>query len=152
MTQAHLTGQLAMAAPPGAVVKALRDPAVLARLIPGCTGIKTVGPDAWTVHLEKAAGPLTLRLIAHLALVTQGDERHLLLTAKGRSLIAGSVSLDLALTLSQTDGATLLRHDGSVQADGLAGRLLQANDAKLAARSDQLFSRLRELVETSARA
>jgi len=152
MTQARLSGQMAIAAAPAVVAAALRDPAVLRRMIPGCTEIVPSGPDAWSARIEKAGGPVTLRFVAQLALETLRDGTDYVLTARGKTLIAGSVSLRLALALTGTAGTTVLRHDGVLQAEGLAGRLLQGKEAQIAARSDQLFSRLREHVEATARA
>lgn len=152
MTQARLSGQVAIAAAPAAVAAALRDPAVLRRMIPGCTDVMPIGPDTWSARIEKAAGPVTLRLVAQLALETLPDGAGYVLTARGKSLIAGSVSLRLALALTGAPGATLLQHEGVLQAEGLAGRLLQGNEAQVAARTGQLFDRLREHVEATARA
>jgi hypothetical protein len=39
-----------------------------------------------------------------------------------------------------------------LRAEGLAGRLLQGNEARVAARADQVFSRLRGHLEVDARA
>lgn len=152
MTEARLSGRIEIAAAPAVVAAALHDPAMLRRMIPGCAEISPAGPDAWSARIEKAAGPVTLRLVVRIALQTLPDGGGYVLTAQGKSLIAGSVSLRLALGLSDTDGSTVLEHDGTLQAEGMAGRLLQGNEARVAARSDQLFSNLREHVESAARA
>jgi hypothetical protein len=152
MTEARLSGQVAIAAAPAVVAAALRNPALLQRMIPGCTEVVPTGPDAWSARIEKAGGPVTLRFVAQLALETLCDGTDYVLTARGKNLIAGSVSLRLALALTDAAGATVLSHDGLLQAEGLAGRLLQGKEAQVAARTDQLFSRLREHVEAAARA
>jgi carbon monoxide dehydrogenase subunit G len=152
MTEARLSGRIEIAAAPAVVAAALHDPAMLRQMIPGCAEISPAGPDAWSARIEKAAGPVTLRLVARIALQTLPDEAGYVLTAQGKSLIAGSVSLHLALALRDTDGSTVLEHDGTLRAEGMAGRLLQGNEARVAARSDQLFSSLREHVEAAARA
>jgi carbon monoxide dehydrogenase subunit G len=152
MTEARLSGRTAIAAAPAVVAAALQDPALLRRMIPGCSDISPAGPDTWSARIEKAAGPVTLRLVARIALRTLPDGTGYVLTAQGKSLIAGSVSLRLALALCGTDGTTLLEHDGSLRAEGLAGRLLQGNQARVAARADQMFSHLREQIEAAARA
>jgi len=152
MTEARLSGRIEIAAAPAVVAAALHDPAMLRRMIPGCTDISPAGPDAWSARIEKAAGPVILRLVARIALQTLPDGVGYVLTAQGKSLIAGSVSLRLALALHDADGSTVLEHDGALRAEGLAGRLLQRTEARVAARSDQLFSSLREHAEAAARA
>jgi hypothetical protein len=110
------------------------------------------GPDAWSARIEKASGPVTLRFVAQLALETLRDGSDYVLTARGKNLIAGSVSLRLALALTGQAGSTVLSHDGVLLAEGLAGRLLQGKEAQITARSDQLFCPLRDHVEAAARA
>lgn len=152
MTEARLSGRIAIAAAPAVVAAALHDPALLRRMIPGCSDIAPAGPDTWSARIEKAAGPVTLRLVVQIALQRLPDRAGYMLTAQGKSLIAGSVSLRLALAFGGTDGCTVLEHDGSLRAEGLAGRLLQGNEARVAARADQVFSRLRGHLEVAARA
>jgi carbon monoxide dehydrogenase subunit G len=152
MTEARLSGRVAIAAAPAVVTAALRDPALLRRMIPGCTEIVATGPDAWSARIEKAGGPVTLRFVAHLALETLRDGADYVLTARGKTLIAGSISLRLALALTGQAGFTVLSHDGVLLAEGLAGRLLQGKEAQITARSDQLFCPLRDHVEAAARA
>jgi carbon monoxide dehydrogenase subunit G len=151
MTEARLSGRIAIAAAPAVVAAALQDPALLRRMIPGCSDIAPAGPDTWSARIEKAAGPVTLRLVVQIALQRLPDGAGYVLTAQGKSLIAGPVWLRLALALGGTDDFTVLEHDGSLRAEGLAGRLLQGNEARVAARADQVFSRLRGHLEVAAR-
>jgi uncharacterized protein len=149
MTDLTFAGQTEIAAPRARVAAALADARVLSRMIPGCTELTPTGPGTWTARIEKAAGPVMLRLTAALVLETLAEGQRYVLQARGRSLVAGAVALHMALALEEAPGGTRLIHDGRLSAEGLAGRLLRGQEVLLAGRSDALFSRLREHLETT---
>jgi uncharacterized protein len=147
MTEVSFAGRLLMAAPHTHVAAALRDPEMLRRLIPGCTGISPVAAGRWKAEIAKEAGPITLRLTAEVALDTLIEGERYVLRAEGRSVLAGFVRLRVALMLRDQPGGTEVSHDGRLEAKGLAGRLLRGHEADVAQRSDRLLERLRDHVE-----
>ena len=85
MTEARLSGGIAIAAAPAVVAAALHDPAVLHQMSPGRSEISPDGPDAWPARIEKATGPVTLRLAARIVLQTLADGTSPKPTARGKA-------------------------------------------------------------------
>ena len=85
MTEARLSGRIAIAAAPAVVAAALHDPAMLRPMIPGRSEISPAGPDAGSARIAKATGPVTLRLLARIVLQALPDRAGFVPTARGKA-------------------------------------------------------------------
>jgi carbon monoxide dehydrogenase subunit G len=143
----ELAGQTDFRVPRDRVAQALRDPDMLRRMIPACTGVTRLSPDTYEARIEKAAGPVTLRMTAQVSVEDLGQDRYIL-RAKGRSTLAGSVVAVLTLALLPAPGGTSLSHSGYLTATGLAGKLLGDHEDAVAGRVEGMFREIRDVIET----
>jgi carbon monoxide dehydrogenase subunit G len=144
----ELSGRTVFRVPQDRLAAALRDPEVLRRMVPACTGVTQLSPTEYEARIEKTAGPMTVRMTARISVEPLDGNRYLL-RAKGRNALAGSVEAVLTLTLAPAPGGTSLGHAGHLTATGLAARLLSGREAMLAERTDGMFRQLREAIEAA---
>jgi carbon monoxide dehydrogenase subunit G len=144
----ELSGRTVFRVQQDRLAEALRDPETLRRMIPACTAVSQLSPTEYEARIEKAAGPMKLRMTARVS-VEPLDANRYLLRAKGRNALAGSVEAVLTLTLAPAPGGTSLGHAGHLTATGLAGRLLSGREEMLAERTEGMFRELRQVIETA---
>ncbi len=141
MPTADFHGRVACDVPPDAVVRALHDPNVMRHLVPGCSALVPTGPGDWTGQVERAAGPVKLRLAASLS-VRETRPGAIRITVKGGSLLAGKVTLDALLLLAATPTGSQIEHSGTLAASGLAGGLLAGQEDRIGALAQTLIEGL----------
>lgn len=107
-------------APKEAVWAALRDPAVLARTLPGCLALEVVGPDryALTVHAGVASVKGTYQGTVELCDLVEPDA--LRLTASGAGA-PGTITADTRVRLDAVDGGTRIGYDADAVVGGMIG-------------------------------
>ncbi len=103
------------------VWRALNDPAVLVRTIPGCTRLEEIGPDAY--RMTVAAGVASIKGVysGEVRLTDQQPPDTFVLRAQGAGG-PGTVSADVTVALSgSSDGATMLTYDADAIVGGMIG-------------------------------
>ena len=116
------SGQIHTKAPRAMLADALRDPSILAQLLPkGCT-LDQTGPDAFGFVLKRKFGPIELALPGTITIESKGNLHWL--NFRGAHQLFGRANMALTLILTESKGVTNLDYKGSLQASGLAGRLL----------------------------
>lgn len=134
-----VSGTASLAAPRDDVWRALNDPAVLARAIPGCQRLDAVGADQYRMTL--AAGVASLKGVyeGEVRLTDQRPPEAFVLRAAGAGA-PGTVTADVAVTLRE-DGprATLLSYDADAVVGGVLGGVGQRLLVGVARRSAEEF-------------
>lgn len=103
------------------VWRALNDPAVLVRTIPGCTRLEEIGPDAY--RMTVAAGVASIKGVytGEVRLTDQQPPDTFVLRAQGAGG-PGTVSADVTVALSGSgDGGTTLTYDADAIVGGMIG-------------------------------
>ncbi|MBD3763682.1 MAG: SRPBCC family protein [Rhodobacterales bacterium] len=145
-----LNGNVFVALPPDRVAPALTDPEMLRRMLPGCPGLEPAGPGRWRAPMERDMGPLTLRLTADLTMQAVGPNAWRL-TAQGGTMISGKVSAGFDITLEERAPGTRMTYAGTIEASGLAGKMLASREESLRNYVRNMFGTLVGELEAAAR-
>ncbi|WP_131742795.1 SRPBCC family protein [Actinomadura roseirufa] len=123
----QVTGTASVAAPLARVWDALRDPAVLARTIPGCRSLEETGPDAYRVTVTAGVASIQGTYEGAVELTDPDPPHAFTLRARGRGA-PGTVDATVRVRLSAGDGATRVDYDADAivggTIGGVGGRLL----------------------------
>ncbi|MGW7286258.1 CoxG family protein [Streptomyces sp. NPDC054847] len=130
--------------------RALRDPARVARCVPGLQqdADESAGPLSGRLKVRVAGHTITYRGALHIT--EQDDERGGVFAVEGEGAEArgaGSVKLTLTIRPAQTDGGTTLTFSGSARAEGRLADL--AAGAKVSA-AHRLLDRFAEALAAAA--
>ncbi|WP_420227389.1 xanthine dehydrogenase family protein molybdopterin-binding subunit [Pigmentiphaga litoralis] len=135
-------GDIVLAASPEAVFAVLLDPVALARVIPGCNALETVGPNQYRADVTIGVGMIKARYAADIALSDIEAPHRLRLAGSGLSSVGAAKGSGLVTLTAHADG-TLLSYDYEAQVSGkvaaVGGRMLDGA-AKIVLR--QLFEQL----------
>jgi carbon monoxide dehydrogenase subunit G len=116
-----VTGQATLHAPAERVWKALNDPAVLARTIPGCERLEEVGDHAYRMILTAGVGSIKGTYRGDVRLTNQRPPSSFVLRASGAG-VPGTVQADVKVTLADAgDGSTRLEYDADAVVGGMIG-------------------------------
>ena len=125
-----VSGLIRSTCPPESLVSALCDARSLARLLPDGSTLEKTGDGQYSFTVTKAVGPMRLTLPGKMTLTASGIGHNQLLTARASHLIGGKVELDLNLAIDQHGEQTHLAYSGTLNAAGLAGRVLREHRAR----------------------
>jgi Uncharacterized conserved protein len=120
MCDVKVTGSATLHAPRDDVWKALNDPAVLVRTIPGCQQLEEVGPDAYRMTISAGVASIKGTYQGDVTLTDQSQPGSFVLRASGAGA-PGTVSADVKVSLSETDGVTRLDYDADAVVGGMIG-------------------------------
>src|SRR6476661_10866568 len=98
-----VSGSATLNAAPDAVWKALNDPAVLVRTIPGCQRLEAIGPDAYTMTITAGVASIKGVYTGQVRLTDQNPPDTFVLKASGAGG-PGTVSADVSVRLAGADG------------------------------------------------
>ena len=115
-----VTGSATLNAPREDVWKALNDPAVLVRTIPGCQQLEEVGPDSYRMTITAGVASIKGTYQGDVSLTDQHQPGSFMLRASGAGA-PGTVSADVKVSLSETDGVTRLDYDADAVVGGMIG-------------------------------
>ena len=115
-----ISGTATLSAPPDAVWKALNDPAVLVRTIPGCSRLETVGQDAYTMTVTAGVASIKGVYTGSVRLTDQDPPDSFVLKASG-SGGPGTVSADVKVRLAGDGDATTVSYDADAVVGGMIG-------------------------------
>ncbi len=132
----RLSGTATLHAPPEKVWETLNDPAVLARVIPGCDRLEEIAPDAYRVTATVGVASIKGTYQGEVAMVDPDPPRSCTLRGSGGG-IPGTMSGECRVQLEGVDGVTNVSYDaegivGGVIA-GVGQRVLTAVGKKMAA-------------------
>ncbi|WP_262500247.1 SRPBCC family protein [Phycicoccus endophyticus] len=113
-----ITGSSTLAAPPEQVWQALLDPAVLARCLPGCESLHTIGEDRYAMTVTAGVASVKGTYTGEVALTDLEAPSGLTLRASGAGA-PGTVEADVRVLLSPTEGGgTELAYDADATVGG----------------------------------
>ena len=147
----ELSGQIRTTCPPDHLVRIMRDPAALAKLLPGGSKFDQSGDGQYAFSVTKSVGPIKLTLPGTLQLQPSGSGHDHSLTARAAHVIGGKVDLTLALTFTTDAKGTHMAYVGDLTATGLAGRVLQENRGRANSSLKAALARLRDHAEAQMR-
>ena len=130
-------GNAQLATPLDEVYRALNDPAVLVRCIPGCQRLEALGDDAYAMTVAAGVGSIKGVYDGRVRLTDQLEPVSFRLHAKGAGA-AGTIGADVLVSLEQTEpGGTSLSYDADATVGGMIGgvgqRMLVGVSKRLAA-------------------
>lgn len=115
-----LSGEAMINAPVDRVYAALNDPAVLVRTIPGCQRLEQTGPDTFKATVAAGVASIKGTFDGDVKLSDQQPPESMTLHASGAGA-PGTVSAVARVTLSPSDGGTLLRYEADATIGGVIG-------------------------------
>lgn len=116
-----VTGTAVLHAARADVWKALNDPAVLVRTIPGCQRLEEAGPDRYRMTVSAGVGTIKGTYAGDVRLHSQEEPASFVMTASGAGA-PGTVSADVRVTLAEDGaGATRLDYDADAIVGGMIG-------------------------------
>jgi carbon monoxide dehydrogenase subunit G len=116
-----VSGTSTLSADRPAVWRALNDPAVLVRTIPGCQRLEARGEDAYAMTVAAGVGSIKGVYDGEVRLSDQEEPGSFRMHAHG-SGAAGTIGADVAVRLDDADGGgTLLSYDADAVVGGMIG-------------------------------
>jgi carbon monoxide dehydrogenase subunit G len=150
-----ITGEMLIAAPREAVWRALNDPEILRRAIPGCESLEQTADNAFKATVSSRIGPIAARFSGNVRLSDLDPPNGYTLTGEGSGGAAGAAKGVAKVRLEPAPGGTRLVYDVDAQ---ISGKLAQIGsrvvDAAAKMLAGQFFDRLSQVVsgETGAAA
>jgi uncharacterized protein len=142
-----VNGSVSVAAPVPDVWKALRDPAVLARTIPGCERLDEVGPDTYAMTIRAGVASIRGTYAGQVALSDPEPPHAFTLRARGQGG-PGTVEATVRVRLSEADGGTRVDYDADATVGGMIGGVGQRMLASVGRRTAGEFFSAVELAIT----
>lgn len=147
-----MTGEYRIPARRETVWKALNDPEVLRRCIPGCEDLQKISDTELTARVAAKVGPVSARFTGKVTLSDINPPQSYRISGEGQGGVAGFAKGGAEVTLDE-DGAeaTVLRYKATAQVGGklaqIGSRLIDSTAKKMA---DQFFGKFAEEVSTAA--
>lgn len=145
-----IEGSHELRAPRDRVFKALTDPAVLKRSIPGCERLEQTAENSYAVTLRAGVGSIKGVFTGNVRLEDERPPEHFRMVIEGKGqpgFLKGSGELDL----EERDGVTVVNYKGDVQVGGtIAGvgqRMIQGAAKMMAS---QFFTAIEAEAQTEA--
>ncbi|HXF46836.1 MAG TPA: molybdopterin cofactor-binding domain-containing protein [Burkholderiaceae bacterium] len=110
-------GQLEIAAPPERVFAVLLDPVALAKVIPGCHALESIGPNRYRADVAVGVGVVKARYRAQIDLADIDPPHSVRLVGSGTSSL-GTGSGEGRLRLERTATGTRLHYDYEARVSG----------------------------------
>ncbi len=116
-----VSGSAVLRAPRDRVWRALNDPAVLVRTIPGCSRLEEVGQDAYRMTVSAGVASIKGTYLGEVRLHEQQPPESFQLRATGAGG-PGTVSADVLVRLAEDgEGGTRLDYDADAVVGGMIG-------------------------------
>jgi uncharacterized protein len=115
-----VNGSVRVAAPVPDVWRALQDPAVLARTIPGCERLDEVAPDTYAMTIRAGVASIKGTYAGQVALSDPEPPHAFTLRARGQGA-PGTVDATVRVRLSESDGGTQVDYDADATVGGMIG-------------------------------
>ena len=116
-----ISGTAVLNSPVDQVWAAFRDPAVLARTIPGCQELRETGPDTYAMTVTAGVASIKGIYDGKVTLTEQSPPGYLVLSAAGAGA-PGTVGADVKISLlDSATGGTALTYDADAVVGGVIG-------------------------------
>jgi len=142
-----IIGNAQLAADRATVWKALNDPAVLVRAIPGCERLEEVGDDAYAMSVAAGVGSIKGVYDGQVRLSDQQHPGSFRMHADGAGA-GGTIGADVLVTLEEVDDGTSLTYEADATVGGMIGgvgqRMLVGVSKRMAA---EFFDNVSQLLE-----
>ena len=115
-----VTGSANIAAPRDEVWKALNDPAVLVRTIPGVSRLEEIDTDVYRMTIYAGVASIKGTYQGEVRLAEQQQPDSFVLRATGTGA-PGTVNADVAVRLTQEDASTRIDYDADAVVGGMIG-------------------------------
>ena len=139
----QLTGIERIGASRDVVWRALNDPEVLRRSIPGCVALEQVSPDCLKATVEIKVGPIGARFTGQVVLSDQVAPESYTISGQGQGGTVGSARGEAKIRLTEDAGHTALAYTVEAQVGGrlaqLGGPIIDATAKQLAAKFFRTF-------------
>lgn len=143
-----VSGSATMAVPVPEVWKALQDPAVLARTIPGCERLDEVGPDTYAMTIRAGVASIKGTYAGQVSLSDPDPPHAFTLRAHGEGA-PGTIDATVRVRLSAADGGgTRVDYDADAVVGGMIGGVGQRMLASVGRKTAGEFFRAVELALT----
>ena len=137
-----LTGEYRIPAPRDDVWRALNDPNVLQKCIPGCESVEKLSDTQFTAKVVLKIGPMTAKFSGKGTLSDLDPPKGYTITGEGQGGVAGFGKGQAKVTLDVDGNITVMRYNAQAQVGGkmaqLGARLIDSTAKKLA---DEFFGR-----------
>ncbi|HXF54171.1 MAG TPA: carbon monoxide dehydrogenase subunit G [Hyphomicrobiaceae bacterium] len=142
-----ITGENHINAPPAEVWRALNDPDVLRRAIPGCESLEKVSDNQFKATVSAKIGPVQARFNGQVELSDLDPPRAYTISGSGTAGPAGNAKGSARVRLEPDGEGTKLSYDVDAQ---VAGKLAQIGsrliDSAAKMLAGQFFDRFEEIV------
>jgi carbon monoxide dehydrogenase subunit G len=142
-----MTGEYILTAPPEVVWRALNDPDVLRRAIPGCDTLEKVSDTEFKATVGTRIGPIQAKFNGTVQLTDLDPPRGYRISGSGNGGVAGSAKGGATVRLEPHVQGTMLLYEAEAQVAGkmaqLGGRLIDSTAKMLAG---QFFEKFQEIV------
>jgi len=142
-----ITGETLIPAPQEAVWRALNDPEVLRKSIPGCESLEKTGENSFKATVASRIGPIAARFAGNVKLSDLDPPNSYTLTGEGTGGAAGAAKGTARVRLEPGQGGTRLLYDVDAQISGklaqIGSRVVEAAAKMLAG---QFFDRFGQAV------
>jgi hypothetical protein len=140
-----ITGETLIAAPRETVYRALNDPDILRRSIPGCESLERVTADSFKAVVSNRIGPIAARFQGRVQLSDLDPPNGYTLTGQGSGGAAGNAKGVAKVRLEEAPGGTRLTYDVDAQISGklaqIGSRVVEAAAKMLAGQFFDRFGR-----------
>ncbi|NVO23804.1 SRPBCC family protein [Donghicola mangrovi] len=140
----ELSDEIIINAPKDAVYRALNDPEILRRCIPGCEELIQHSPTDLEAKVVLRIGPVKASFGGVVTLDTAVAPDAFSLMGEGKGGAAGFAKGGAEVTLTEVEGGTLLAYDAKAEVGGkiaqLGSRLIMGTARKLSAAFFEKFA------------
>ena len=141
-----IEGNYTFKAPRERVWEVLLDPKIMSQCMPGCEGLKEIGPDQYETSMKIGVASVKGTYKAKVSIKDKRPPEHYILSGEGAGgpgFLQGEVVIDL----EDTDGGTILRYNTEARVGGLiagVGQRMLGGVAKMVV--EQFFRKMEEFV------
>jgi uncharacterized protein len=112
-----LSGTYDLSLPPERAYQALQDPELLAKCMPGCEGLESIGPDEYKMKMKMALAAFSGLFEGKIRIADPAPPTSFKLIVEGSGRV-GFMKGEGLLNLTPKDGGTQVAYDGDVQVGG----------------------------------
>lgn len=141
-----IQGSYTFKAPRERVWEVLLDPDVIAQCMPGCNGLKEIGPDRYEASVNVGVASVKGAYKGKIAIKDKRPPEHYVLSGEG-SGGPGFMQGDVAIDLEERGGETVLTYSTDAKVGGLIaglGQRMIGGVAKMVV--DQFFKKVDEFI------
>jgi len=141
-----IEGSYTFQAPREKVWTALLDPKIIAQCVPGCDGLKEVGPDQYEATMKVGIASVQGTYKGKIRIKDKRAPEHYVLSGEGTGG-PGFMQADVAIDLEDGDGKTILKYSAEPKIGGLIaglGQRMLGGVAKMMV--EQFFKKVESLI------